>query len=355
MIIVSAAFGQRGMMDIFGFNLYIAETEEFEEVPLGSAVITKRCEPYELSENNLVLYTQVGSGDNGKAALGYLDSAVLSDGVYTLTVSDSSGQHTFEQDALIGKAERTSVVLGAVISFALTPFGVCVMAVLPCVALILYDIIRAVASKLPPPEVAPRIKNTDEDNTGAARIGSKISVTDDGKAAYSRQSRGRSPQEAKDVLFSYSGKQREQPKKDIPMRERPIIPLSQPIIPQPEKQQAASVQKAAPPKPAEVPAGNTPPSVAASKYLNSVVSGSTAHLPEIPKKAKSDAFFAQSEVPQIGKQRSTEKAGYSGRKSSVILSQKSRDELIADDDDSLDRSRYEVDDILAGLEHRKKP
>ncbi len=341
------------MMDVFGYNLYIAKTDEFEDVPPGSAVITKRCEPYELSEDNLVLYTR---GDNGEVSLGYLDSAVLSDGVYTLTVSDSAGQHTFVQEALIGRAERTSVVLGGIISFSLTPFGVCVMAVLPCAALILYDVIRAVASKMPLPEVAPRVKNGEEEREGVSGSGSGISVNDDGKAAYSRRSKGKSTQEAKGVLFSYSGKQREQPKKDVPMRERPIIPLNKPIVPQTEKREtnAVGTQSAASRKKQEIPAGNTPPSVAAGKYLSSVVSGSTAHLPEIPKKSRSDAFFAQSEVPQIGRQRSSDKAGYSGRKSSVILSQKSRDELIADDDDSLDRSRYEVDDILAGLDHRKK-
>ncbi len=230
MIIVSAAFGSKGMMDIFGFNLYIAQTDEFDTVPLGSAVITRRCEPYELSENNLVLYTR---GDNNEPALGYLDSAELSDGVYTLTVSDSSGQYSFAQGSLIGKAERTSVIAGAVISFALTPFGVCVMAVLPCVALVLYDIIRTVASKLPPPEVAPRVKNGDDGSDSGVSSGSGIAVNEDGKAAYSRKNKGKSPQEAKDVLFSYSGKQREQPKKDVPVRERPIIPLNQPIFPQP--------------------------------------------------------------------------------------------------------------------------
>mgnify|MGYP006990166388 CR=1 FL=1 len=36
-------------------------------------------------------------------------------------------------------------------------------AVLPCLALIIFDIIRAAAAKLPPPEVIPKVKNERED------------------------------------------------------------------------------------------------------------------------------------------------------------------------------------------------
>ena len=42
------------------------------------------------------------------------------------------------------------------------------------------------------------------------------------------------------------------------------------------------------------------------------------------------------------------------KRSADILAAKSRDELIVEDDDSRDRNRYDVDDILAGLDRRRR-
>ncbi len=100
LIIVSSLFGAKGMVDIFGFNIYIAETNEFEAVSEGSAVIVRRCEAYELDKDSLILYM---SGE--KPALGYMDGAEMKDGIYTVTVSDSEGQHSFEETDLIGNAD----------------------------------------------------------------------------------------------------------------------------------------------------------------------------------------------------------------------------------------------------------
>ncbi|MGN1109731.1 MAG: hypothetical protein ACI4RK_10175, partial [Oscillospiraceae bacterium] len=85
------------------------------------------------------------------------------------------------------------------------------------------------------------------------------------------------------------------------------------------------------------------------------------------------AFFAQSEAPQIGKglvgkqsrsiidledalATAPSRGGKpeSGRRSADILAAKNRSDLITEDDDSRDKSRYEVDDILAGIERRRK-
>jgi len=93
-----------------------------------------------------------------------------------------------------------------------------------------------------------------------------------------------------------------------------------------------------------------------------------------PEKKRSDAFFAQSEAPQIGRNltgKQTAKSSRSiidledalaavpsrtarpeSRRSADILASKNRSDLITEDDDSRDKSRYEVDDILAGIEKR---
>ncbi|MDE7193672.1 MAG: hypothetical protein K2O14_06840 [Oscillospiraceae bacterium] len=398
LIVTSSLFGARGAVDILGFNVYIAETDEFEAVSEGSAVMVRRCEAYELERDHLVLYSR-----GGKPALGYMDSAEMKDGVYTVTVSDSEGQYSFEETDLIGKADMSSSILGAIIRFSQTGWGICVIAVLPCLALIIFDIIRAAAAKLPPPEVVPKVKN--EHGREDTETQSAISVKPDGRGAISRKGASKPASGADGVLFSYSGRQQ------APARggsNPDIIPLSKPIVP-PQKTTEQLLEKfaerragkpetvperrvTAPVPPSEelprreerrvipdipdkpnkpdtpVPVKTaavvgTPAPVAARRYLDNAVeppkvSGATAEIPELPKKSKNDAFFAQSDVPQIG--RKTHRGAikpdseYSGRRSSVILAQKSRSELISDDDDTLDKGRYEVDDILAGLDRRKK-
>lgn len=384
---------------MFGFNIYIAQTSEFEAVSEGSAVIAQRCEAYELAEGRLVLYMR-----DDEPALGYVDSIEMNDGIYSVTVSDSSGQYSFEETSLIGSADLCSPALGAVIRFSQSTAGICVIAVLPCLALIIYDIIRAIAAKLPPPEVVPRVKNARDDTPETTPT---ISVNSDGRALISNHAPTKPVSGADSVLFSYAGRQRGSAKPDI-------IPLSKPIVPPADKfaadklsekfsekrpdtaaeksvtekfvldraameaaEEAEPVHRnpaAIKPSQSAAPAG-TPAPVAARRYLDNVtqpaakVSGGTAEIPILPKKTKNDAFFAQSEVPQIGRKSriapritnenvsaDTERSHgeISGRRSSVILSQISRDELISEDDDSLDKSRYEIDDILAGLERQRK-
>lgn len=399
LIVTSSLFGARGAVDILGFNVYIAETDEFEAVSAGSAVIVQRCEANELEKDHLILYMR---GET--PALGYMDGSEMKDGVYTVIVSDSEGQHSFEETELIGMADTSSAVLGAIIRFSQTGWGICVIAVLPCLALILFDVIRAAAAKLPPPEVIPKVKNEREyEGVDERSASSTISVKPDGRGAISRRGASKPASGADGVLFSYSGRQQAPARNDTRSE---IIPLSKPIVPprktteellekfaerrnskpQPVKEDIPRREErpAAPsirdipdipersdrpeePVPvktaAKTAARGTPPPVAARRYLDNAVeparvSGATAEIPELPKKPKKDAFFAQSEVPQIGRKahRGAIKpdSEYSGRRSSVILAQKSRSELISDDDDSLDKGRYEVDDILAGLEKRKK-
>ena len=132
-----------------------------------------------------------------------------------------------------------------------------------------------------------------------------------------------------------------------------------------------------------------PAPVAAKRYIDNTVApakptdsmaekpklAGTAELP-IPKKPKkkkrNDAFFAQSEAPQIGRGLTGKQSSKAiidledalatapsrpsrpeqSRRSADILAAKNRSDLIPDDDDTRDKSRYEVDDILAGIERR---
>lgn len=387
MIALSAAFGSEGLVGAFGYNLFICRESGFEGLDSGAAVVVEHCEPYDIIEGNLVVYKAAQGED---PVLGYAEEITRSDGVYTVVVSDTEGKTTsVSQGDLIGRAGWSSVPLGNIIGFVLTPWGVCVMAVLPCVALIVFSLVRAAIGEREEPEVLPQRKNDETPEKSAPSLGVKA----DGNAAYSRSNGAGAAKSADSVLFTYG-------KPKSPAAIRPDAASS-------------SEKKAAVHKPAaesEKPVGAVPPSVAAKRYIDNATAPqkkstpaaktpeikpeekpakkvspaamrATAEIPQLPKKqTKSDAFFAQSDVPQIGRSRksdprnravieledalakanerkepvSKKSADGVSRKSADILAAKSRSELMSDDDDRRDRGRYDVDDILAGIDNRNR-
>lgn len=400
MLAVSVIFGSEGLVGAFGYNLYLCEHSDFDGLSSGAAVIIEQCEPYDLTEGNLVLYTisDKDGADSGQQALAYLEAYEMSDGVYTLTLSDADGvKSTISERALVGKAGWSSPALGMIISFIISPWGVCVMAVLPCLALILYSVLKAAADNRPLPEVVPQLKNSPtEDKAQAAALG----VAADGNAQYSRTAAGKSPQTADSVLFTYNSTRKS------PAAIKPSAPAQSPksssaqsarTAPAAVKPTATADKSPAAKTEESSQQGAVPASVAARRYLDNAVGAqkklastapksveaaakagaATAELPQIPKKKKSDAFFAQSSAPQIGrpadprsravieledalasahdkKEQPKKNAEPAGRRSADIIAAKARGELTAEDDDSRDRSRYEVDDILAGIDRRHK-
>lgn len=410
MLTVSVIFGSDGLVGAFGYNLYLCGHSDFEGLSSGAAVIVEQCEPYDLTEGNLILYTALDNqdgSDSGEQILAYLETYEMSDGVYTLTISDADGvQSKISERALVGKAGWSSPALGVIISFIISPWGVCVMAVLPCLALILYSVLKAAADERPLPEVVPQLKNSHpEEKAPAAALG----VKSDGNAQYARTTAAKPSQTADSVLFTYNGARKSPAamKPSAPAQSSKTAPVQsvKTASAQSAKTAPAAMKPSAPapeiptdkPKSDSVQQGAVPASVAARRYLDNAVgvqkkpastvpkaaeaaekvSGTTAELPQIPKKKKSDAFFAQSNAPQIGrpadprnravieledalasthdkKEQPKKTAEPASRRSADIIAAKARGELIAEDDDSRDRSRYEVDDILAGIDRRHK-
>lgn len=385
MMIMSAAFGSEGLVGLFGYNLYLCEESGFEGLNSGAAVIVEQCEPYDIIEGNLILYSAAGMEDEIIPALGYTETITMRDGVYSFNITDSSGNPVvISESAFIGKAGWSSDILGRLISFSLTPWGICVMAVLPCLALIIFAIVKGYADSRPLPEILPQVKNAEEEQTSQTGISVK-----DGKAEYGRSGTVKNSKTADNVLFTYNSAKTG--------RGNPVSKPApaQPTRTQTQPQQAGLQQterKKTSPAAVKPDTSGVPSSIAAKRYLDNAVkpaapktSGATAELPRIPKKPKSDAFFAQSGAPQIGRGSSrmssstravvdledalasanrrdvvpsavgaSRKAdGSAGRKSAEILAAKNREQLISDDDDSRDRGRYEVDDILAGIDHRR--
>lgn len=349
----SAAFTAEETVGVFGVNIYIVNEDGIPTVPKGSAVMVNPCAPYEADEGKLVLYK-----NNEKLTLGYGNGYSVSDGVYQINVIENGKEITISESDLIGKADYCSEFLGKVIGFIKTPLGVFCIAIVPCLVLIFYDIIRAFALKRPLPEVIPQVKNK---NSEQKYIDRGISVNADGKGTYSRTAAA-SPAAANDVLFSYTAKQNKPEKK-----ETPIIPLTDKPINKP-----ADKPK---PEPAEKPknAGTLRPDVSTANTgrfdkivpleKNPALKKDEVSLKNEP----SDAFFTQSTVPQIQKnayfrnvrnnssendkdEENTRTMKTASKRSTEIIAGKRVEELIGDDDDIRDKSRYnDVDEIISGF------
>lgn len=381
MIVSSSMFGAHKTVDIFGGNVYIVDNDELPTAPKGSAVWVKKCGAADLEAGNPVLYLK--SDENDEPALGYVNSLTARDGVYYITAAYNETTVEFPESKLVGRADYSSVFWGAVIRFIKTPIGVMVTAVLPCAALILFDIVRASAANRPEPEVTPKVKNADEEQP---HTDIKLSVDTEGKALYAKDRSLKPLPKDNDVLFNYSGRQKTASGK--PERaERPIIPLTdrktRPAAPEnktsdntgkifsiklpsevPETEQAPDIESIADIKPpADIPEEKSP--------------DKTAELPTITKKTNGDAFFAQPAAgrqlaPQIGRQRRAPTAAddeeaaprasrtvperTAGKRSSQILASKSFDDLLSDEDDRSYRNNNDeaVDDILASIDRGKR-
>ncbi len=375
MVIVSAVFGADGLVDAFGYNLYLCEESAYEGVTSGSAVVVEECEPYDLTVGTLILY-RTGEGDEAVHTLGYTETVTHKDGVYSLTVSDRNNEKILISEGdFIGRAGWSSPALGKLVSFSTSPWGIIVMAVLPCLALIIFSVIKGIADDQPLPEVVPQVKNAEREEP---KPSTGLSVKSDGNAEYSRSANNKAAKTADSVLFTYGTKK-------SPAAMKPEAPAVRTAAQKPATKPATE-------KPAD--SGGVPSSVAARKYIDNAtaaksakpvekpassrVSDSTAEIPQLPKKPKNDAFFTQSSAPQIGRQRPSAQtravidledalatandkrengrkpSDATSRRSADILAAKRRDELMAEDDDTRDKNRYDVDDILAGLDRRHR-
>lgn len=409
MIITAAAFGSADAVNVFGFNLFICDSSDYDSVPAGSAVIATSCAPYDLEEGNLVLYSTDPMDKGAPLAMGYYSDFKLNDGVYYLYLVNGADSTVISENAMIGKAGWCSPFLGTFITFTKTPWGIFVMAVLPCALLILCDVLRTKAAEKPIPEIVPQVKNHDDEH-----LPPQFSVDQSGSASFMKEPSAKK-NTADSVLFTYGEKKEPQPRNSAPsMSDADVLSLLNSPLPQKEEPaqkpvpqdnaaklfealaKAAAQKSSAPEKP------TLPAPVAAKRYIDSTVNTmpaaespakpetaakpdkteapgvrpETRSEPRKPEK-RPDAFFAQSEAPQIGRGLTGKQSGNSrksiidledalatapshaakpegSRRSADILASKNRRDLIADDDDSRDKSRYAVDDILAGIEKRHR-
>lgn len=135
---------------LFGHYVFLAETDAFSAVKKGSALIVDPVETDEIAPGNIIIFADEGGDDR----IGEVQEISSEDGIYTFTVrTDIESSVTVGQSHIVGKGIYYSEFIGAIVSFATSPAGVCIIAILPCIAFVAFEIVAIVKRRAPLPQV----------------------------------------------------------------------------------------------------------------------------------------------------------------------------------------------------------
>lgn len=141
MLVTSILFNSSNAPTFFSHRIYLVETEAFSLVKNGSALVAKEVGAEEITAGNIIIF----SDDTDEARIGEVQEVTLEEAVYTFRIKNDLGEEmTVGQSHILGKGIYYSELTGKIISFAMSPLGVCCIAVLPCLAFIVSEIIASV-------------------------------------------------------------------------------------------------------------------------------------------------------------------------------------------------------------------
>lgn len=164
-LITTLIFGGGGSApSVMGHNIFIVETDDFPLFRKGSAVITEKPSAEELKEKNVIIF----NNENGTPMIGEISST---DG--GITVLANGDPRTVSYEDIVGKAVYYSEPIGAIVSFAVSPAGVCTIAILPCLAFVIFQLAFAMKERKAADDreeaVGFSIKNKNTDEEAAPR------------------------------------------------------------------------------------------------------------------------------------------------------------------------------------------
>lgn len=139
-----------GTPNLFGTSVFIVKTDAFDLLKNGTALIAKQVQYAEIQPGNIVIF----SLENNRPALAEIQSGELSDGVYTFSAATENGDLiTLSQSQIVAKGVSYSDFWGAVIAFAVSPIGLLLIAVIPSLILIVIEFSKFLRKALPEPEI----------------------------------------------------------------------------------------------------------------------------------------------------------------------------------------------------------
>ena len=142
--------GGDGAPNVFGSNVYLVKTDAFGFLHNGTAVIASKVPNAEIQPTNIVIFTL----ENGKPALAQVLTSNLYDGVYSFSViTENNAEITLSQSQVVAKGMSYSDFLGGLITFATSPFGMLMVAIVPSIIIIILEIVKFAGKIMPQPEI----------------------------------------------------------------------------------------------------------------------------------------------------------------------------------------------------------
>lgn len=142
--------GSDGTPNIFGSNIYIVKTDAFGFLHEGTAIMASKVPHAEIQPTNIVIFTL----ENGKPALAQVLTSNLYDGVYSFNVlTENNAEITLSQSQVVAKGMSYSDLLGALITFATSPIGMLIIAIVPSIIIIILEIVKVAGKIMPQPEI----------------------------------------------------------------------------------------------------------------------------------------------------------------------------------------------------------
>ncbi len=139
-----------GTPNLFGTYVYLVRTDAFDLLENGTALVAKEVHASEIQPWNIVIFEL----ENGKPALAEIRSGQLYDGVYSFEAATENGAIiTLSQSQIVAMGTGYSNAWGKIISFATSPLGVFLLALVPCLVIIVIELSKFISRSLPQPEI----------------------------------------------------------------------------------------------------------------------------------------------------------------------------------------------------------
>ncbi len=139
-----------GTPSLFGSYVYLVKTDAFELLENGTALVAKEVHASEIQPGNIVIFNL----ENNAPALAEIQSGELADGVYSFEAATENGATiTLSQSQIVAKGMSYSAAWGKILSFATSPLGVLLVAVVPCLVIIIIELSKFISKSLPQPEI----------------------------------------------------------------------------------------------------------------------------------------------------------------------------------------------------------
>ena len=319
--------------NLFGKNIYIVKTDAIEALKPGSALFTTKISPDEIIEGDIVVFK---SAEN-LAGIAEIVSIRFSDNVFGFTaVSERGVDLTLTQSQIVGKATKYSNFFGGLISFAKSPAGVMVIAVIPCLIILIYEGSKYIFMTLRKNDEITPVKKQDEVPTYIPRQKISAAMNAYTKAEGFASEPLREPEsEPEDYpLFTPPyGKPKPKPAAPAPAP-APALPLSQKKL----NRAIAEVNARKTAFPFDSDENKSVESTAEISEISEI-----AKIPAVSEKSESLKSYVPKKKPE----------SRSGRQFAQTSSMPSLDKLLRDDDGENEGAGYSIEDILYSYDRNK--